>query len=131
MPRFKPGESGNPKGRPPGGCSVAEYIREKAGSDGRRYVDLLDGIAMDEKQPTRLRVEAAKILLARAFGSTPQQVDVAVQPILSADSIRAALDEAGLLDEPAEPAATELEVARSERVDDWLHGRWPPPSERG
>ena len=94
-------------------------------------MDLLDRVAMDAKQPLKLRIEAIKVLLSRGYGTAPQQLDVEVKPILSADTIRAALDEAGLLDEPAEPAATELEVARSARVDDWLHGRWPPPSERG
>ena len=46
------------------GRSVAEYVRAKAGADGRRYVDLLDRIALDEKQPTRVRVDALKVLLA-------------------------------------------------------------------
>ena len=61
---FRPGESGNLRGRPVAGRSVAEYVRAKAGADGRRYVDLLDRIALDEKQPTRVRVDALKVLLA-------------------------------------------------------------------
>ena len=96
-------------------------------------MDLLDGVAMDAKQPTRLRIEAIKVLLSRGYGTAPQQLDVAVKPILSADSIRAALDEAGLLDSAveSEPAMAESERARTERVGAWLNGDWPPPSERG
>ena len=101
------------------------------GEDGSVYASMLHDIAMNEKESTRLRIEAAKVLLQRGYGDPRQVVDVEVQPTLSADAIRAALDEAGLLDEPAEPAATELERARSARVDDWIHGRWPPPSKRG
>ena len=107
MSRFRPGQSGNPNGRPPGGTSVAEYIREKAGADGRRYVDLLDSIAMDEKQPTRVRVDAAKVLLTRGFGSAPQEVHVSAEASPTADELRTMLRE------------------NHPEVHQWLHGEEP------
>ena len=73
---FRKGESGNPKGRPPGGTSLAERIRAKCGHDGSTLVDLLHGIAVDAEQPTRLRIDAAKVLLERGFGKPPQEVYV-------------------------------------------------------
>ena len=73
---FRMGHSGNPKGRPPGGTSLAERIRAKCGHDGATLVDLLYGIAADEEQPTRLRIDAAKVLLERGFGKPPQEVHV-------------------------------------------------------
>ena len=76
MPRFQPGQSGNSKGRPPGGTALAERIRAKCGDDGSAYVDMLHGIAMDEAQPARLRIDAAKVLLERGFGKPPQEVHV-------------------------------------------------------
>lgn len=76
MPRFKPGQSGNPKGRPPGGASLAERIRAKCGDNGDGYVDMLHDLAMDEQQPTKFRIDAVKILLDRGFGKPPQEISV-------------------------------------------------------
>ncbi len=132
MGRFQKGVSGNPNGRPPGGTSLAERIRQRAGQDGGVLVDLLFDVATNRKESTRLRIEAAKVLLQRGFGAIPTEVSVEEQPlVINADQVRKLLEQENLLDEIPEPAATELERARSARVDDWLHGRWPPPSERG
>ena len=76
MPRFQPGQSGNPKGRPLGGSSLAERIRARCGDDGDAYVDMLHGIAMDDEQPMKFRVDAVKILLDRGFGRPPQEVQL-------------------------------------------------------
>ena len=51
-------------------------IRTKCGDDGAALVNLLHGIAMDEEQPTRFRLDAMKILLERGFGKPPQEVHV-------------------------------------------------------
>ena len=116
MPRFEPGVRGNPRGRPPGGQSAAEYIREKAGADGRRYVDLLDRIAMDSKQPTKTRIDAAKVLLSRTFGTAPQQLDIAVEQTISAGDIRRLLEEEKLLDDGVGSVSADSEPAPEKRL---------------
>ena len=76
MPRFRPGQSGNPKGRPPGGTALAERIRALAGDNGASYVQMLHDLVMDEQQPTRFRIDAVKILFDRGFGKPPQEIHV-------------------------------------------------------
>ena len=132
LARFVTGVSGNPRGRPKLGLSIAERIREKGGQDGGVFVDLLFDIATNPKEATRHRIEALKVLLQRGFGAIPTEVSVEEQPlVINADQVRKLLEQENLLDEIPEPAATELERARSERVDDWLHSRWPPHSQPG
>ena len=41
-----------------------------------RLVDKLYNIAMDDEQPTRLQIDAARVLLERGFGKPPQEVHV-------------------------------------------------------
>ena len=125
---FNPGVSGSPNGRPLGGTSLAERIREKGGPDGRAYVDMLHGIAMNEMEGTRFRIEAEKILLQRGYGSPPEEVHVGAQQIIGADELRSMLEEERMLAEAeSESAPDESEPARKRTVEDWLDGRWPDP----
>ena len=120
---FKPGVSGNPRGRPPGGTSLAEYVRSKAGSDGRRYVDLLDQLAMDEKQPAKIRIDAARILLTRGFGNPPEQVRVETSnEVMRATQLREALRAEGLLHGAGNPQPSEAPSSMTPELQAWLDG---------
>ena len=126
--RFRPGQSGNPNGRPRTGKSIAERIRQKGGEDGGAYVDILHGIATNTKEPTKIRIEAVKVLMQRGFGAIPQEVTLEEPLRISADEVRRVLEREGLLNEPveSESAPAESERARTERVSAWIAGDWPP-----
>ncbi len=76
MPKFKPGQSGNLRGRPRGGLSLAARIRALGGEDGSTYAELLHRVALDEGEPTRVRLDAVRILLDRGYGAAPQELHV-------------------------------------------------------
>jgi hypothetical protein len=73
---FQPGRSGNPRGRPPTGTSVAEYIRQLGGENGKAYADKLHAIAVGEHDNVNARLTAIGILLERGFGKPPQDVNL-------------------------------------------------------
>ena len=58
MPKFQPGQSGNPRERPPGGLSLAARIRALGGEDGATYAELLHRVAMNEDESTKIRLDA-------------------------------------------------------------------------
>ena len=65
MPReqtqFRPGQTGNPGGRPKGVAALARQHGEAA-------IDFLAKLLMDENAPTRARIQAARELLDRGYG---------------------------------------------------------------
>ncbi len=78
--KWKPGQSGNPAGRPKGCVGLAGYVREHT-HDGKKLVNLLVRIAECEtesldKHKVTLdhRLEAIRILLNRGFGRPVEQV---------------------------------------------------------
>jgi hypothetical protein len=62
---FRPGQSGNPGGRPKG---LARATRELLGDDGLTIVKLWVGIMNDPNRKTRDRLEASKLLAERGWG---------------------------------------------------------------
>ena len=89
---WKPGQSGNPSGRPKGTRDLAGYVLESTGG-GRELVDSLVSIARgvmpnvsvqegsrprkDQQVRPADQLKAIEILLDRGFGRSPQQLDIA------------------------------------------------------
>ena len=88
---WKPGQSGNPSGRPKGTRDLAGYVLETTDA-GRELIDALVSIARGVMpsvavQASRLRkdqqvrpadqLKAIEMLLDRSFGRSPQQLDIA------------------------------------------------------
>ena len=89
---WKPGQSGNPSGRPRGTRDLAGYVLETT-DGGKELVDALICIArgavpnLAEQEGSRPRkgqqvrpadqLKAIEMLLDRGFGRSPQQLDIA------------------------------------------------------
>ncbi len=115
---FVRGVSGNPNGRPPGGLSLAARIRTLGGADGATYAELLHRVALDEGEPTRVRLDALKILLDRGYGAAPQELHIeSTQEVMRASELRRVLKEGGLLTNPPQPPATQRPDLQR-----WLNG---------
>lgn len=65
---WKPGQSGNPSGRPKG---IARTVRERCGGDPGQLVDILLGIAEDTGQKASDRTAAARALIEHGWGKAP------------------------------------------------------------
>ncbi len=64
---WKPGQSGNPNGRPKG---IASRAREIIGDDPSQLLDVLLEIARDTEQKSGDRVAALREYLDRAYGKS-------------------------------------------------------------
>ena len=89
---WRPGQSGNPSGRPKGTRDLAGYVLETTGG-GRELIDALVCIARgvmpnlavqegskprkDQQVRPADQLKAIEMLLDRGFGRSPQQLDVA------------------------------------------------------
>jgi hypothetical protein len=65
--RFKPGQSGNPGGRP----KEVAHVRELARVHTAEAISTLAAIMRDAEEPAAARARAAEVLLNRAWG-TPE-----------------------------------------------------------
>jgi len=74
MARFQKGQSGNPRGRPPGSKGQVTYLREKYGANGEQLLDMLYRLAKNAKTPPHTRVTATQELLARGWGRPPVEL---------------------------------------------------------
>jgi hypothetical protein len=72
---FKPGQSGNPGGRPRGSGKLAQLIRDRT-EDGTVLFERLLALATGEHHDVRARLRAIEILLDRGFGRTALGVEL-------------------------------------------------------
>jgi hypothetical protein len=70
---WKPGQSGNPGGRPKG---LAKQVRELIGVDGLPLAEAMYDIAKDESEATRDRITAMQWLAERGWGKADQHIEV-------------------------------------------------------
>lgn len=96
---FKPGASGNPRGRPPKGETWAEVIRMKMGREEKGKV-----ITAIYNAACKGDVSAAKWLADRADGLQTQKVEIGRE-----ERIAKLMDGAGATREEAEAAVREAE----------------------
>ena len=68
-----PGQSGNPKGRPPGERKLLERM---FGETGEQLYRELEAQLADKTTPKKLRCDIAFFLIERLHGKAPQHVDV-------------------------------------------------------
>lgn len=73
---FRPGQSGNPGGRPK---EVAE-VRDLARQHTTAAIETLAALMADEKTPASARVAAAESLLNRGWGKAPQEIRTTTEP---------------------------------------------------
>lgn len=99
---WKPGQSGNPGGRPKGTREFSEACRAVA--DNARKV--LAEVMLDDKAPASSRVTAATVLIERAYGRPPADVSLNVKRNIDdfSDEELAALMETGGEESGAEGA---------------------------
>lgn len=79
---FKPGQSGNPAGRP----KMDQNVRELAKAESVDAIRELSAIMRDEKAPYLARIQACNSILDRAWGKPVQHTENA-NLNLSIDSI--------------------------------------------
>jgi Family of unknown function (DUF5681) len=72
--RFVSGQSGNPGGRPRG---FARATRDLLGDDGLSIARFWLETMLDESEPTRVRLEASRLLAERGWGRAPAEEPVA------------------------------------------------------
>ena len=73
---FKPGQSGNPSGKPVGSIGLARYIRESS-MHGKELADFMFGVMRGEERFSKCadRITACKWLADRAFGAVEMEGD--------------------------------------------------------
>jgi len=112
MVPWKPGQSGNPKGRPKAVNDVALLARQHGPAAVEKLAEL-----MHHSKDERVQVAAAKILLDRGYGAVKQIEDIPDRPMLTADERMAMLHEIarrlGLSLIPAIEGVSDVEVSHN------------------
>ena len=73
---FKPGQSGNPKGRRKELPGMKAELERRFGTDGRKLIETLDDLRSN--RDARIRLSATELLLAYLVGKPTQAVNMDV-----------------------------------------------------
>ena len=73
---FKPGASGNPRGRPKAVPGLRAELERRYGSNGEKLVDILHKLTQS-RQP-KIQLQATELLLAYMVGKPTQAVNMDV-----------------------------------------------------
>ena len=95
---FKPGQSGNPGGRPKVKLADGRTLTDLAREFTSEAVETLAEVMRDKQAPAAARVAAADKILNRGWGQAPQTISITEEPN--------ALDLAKLNDEQIEAMVT-------------------------
>lgn len=71
---WRPGQSGNPGGRPKGAAGLAALIRDLT-NDGRKLVDVAMKIVDSPKTADKDRIRALELLFSRGYGAPIQTIE--------------------------------------------------------
>lgn len=104
---FRPGQSGNPSGRPKGTQGLAAEIRARTG-DGRELIDFAMRVFRDSEEDIATRWQALQWLADRGWGKAMQIIEL-VTPAPT-------LDLSQLSDAQLEQLQRLIEVAARERT---------------
>lgn len=86
---FKPGQSGNPNGRPK---KIARRVQELVGNDPERLINVLLSIAEDSDAKPADRISATRDLLDRGYGKAPSHAPLEGQDPLELDDIERTIE---------------------------------------
>ena len=104
---FKPGQSGNPGGRP----KLVAEVRDLARQHTEEAISTLANIMRDEKAPPAARVSAAETILSRGWGKAPQEIRQTTEPEeLQKPDVGKLLDAAKALEKDSGPEQANLTV---------------------
>jgi hypothetical protein len=114
LPRsaWKPGQSGNPKGRPPPEVDITELARKH----GPRCIEVVARLLTDKDR--KLRLAAATALLDRGFGRPKQEIEAHGSTLVELHLIAARMVSGQLLEGAIAPEAGAEAPALIEAADD-------------
>lgn len=72
---WAPGQSGNPRGRPPGAAGLAATIKKKFGNDLEKLVDHVEAALADPACSYQTKLGYVQWLTDRAVGRVPERLE--------------------------------------------------------
>ena len=110
--RFKPGQSGNPKGRPKGTGDLLTHVTE----------ELKRKVTISEGGRTR-KVEKGKAVAMRVVDKGMKGEDQAIRTLAMLNRVQSAKTQSVMIEEPEDEADTAISPSDQEILDHYFHQR--------